>query len=269
MSASTGKMPSGPRRLVPSAGTARSVDRRPGHHRAHGPDPEPGRARAPGARAGLCSRRPPAARGRVRAGRWPAAARAGSRAPPGSDRGEPPWGLAAAGPRWAGLDGDGGRGRPRAARPGHRRSVVVHPRGVQRAHPLRPGPAPALPRPVDAWRALGVLRDHRGPGRVRPADAGGHGGPRPGDRRLRAQRREVVRDRAGRHRLHDLPLQRRRRRRPPADPLPGRLRHPGPAPQARPRLHPHVRRPASPVRARRRPRAGARRSSGRSAPPTS
>ena len=69
-------------------------------------------------------------------------------------------------------------------------------------------------------------------------------GPGSGDRRLRPQRREVVRHRAGRHGLHDLPLQRRRRRPAPADAVPRRLRHARRAAAARPGLHAHVRRPA-------------------------
>ncbi len=76
------------------------------------------------------------------------------------------------------------------------------------------------------------------------------------DRRLRPQRREVVRDRPGRHRLHDLPLPRRRRGGAPADAVPGRLRHARRRDQARPRLHPHLRRPPPAVRADRRPRPG-------------
>ena len=127
--------------------------------------------------------------------------------------------------RRAGLVGPRAGPRPRAARPVDRRPVVVHPGRLQRPDPRRPRAAPALPRAEPARRALGELRDHRGRRRFRRPDAAGDRGPRSGDRRLPAQRREVVRDRSRRHGLHDLPLPRRGRRGAAPDALPGRLRH--------------------------------------------
>ena len=76
-------------------------------------------------------------------------------------------------------------------------NVLIHADAEQRA---------TVPRPEPARRALGQLRDHRGRGRLRRADAAGDRRPRRRHRRVRPQRREVVRHRAGRHGLHDLPL---------------------------------------------------------------
>ncbi len=161
------------------------------------------------------------------------------------------------------------RPRPRTARPGDRRPVVVHPGRLQRARPVHPGPAPALSRPVaSAASAPAPTRSPR-TGRLGCPDPRGDRRPRRRDRRLRPQRREVVRDRPGRHRLHDLPLQSHRRAASPADAVPRRLRPAGRPAQARSRLHAHVRRPASAVRPRGRPGGRRRRSSARSGPPTS
>ena len=133
--------------------------------------------------------------------------------------------------------------------------------------PCRRRPAQALPRAEPARRALGQLRDHRAERRLRPADPRVHRGPRRRHRGVGAQRREVVRHRARRHRLHDLPRRSSSTatRRLPTLFLvdydtPG-LRH-----EPRPRLHPHVRRPPPAVhpRGRARPGRGApRRRSGR------
>ena len=79
---------------------------------------------------------------------------------------------------------------------------------LQRARPLHAGAARPLPGPEPARRAQRLVRDHRGrPGLGRP-DAHLDRGPRRRHRRVRAQRREVVRDRPVRHGLHDLPLPR-------------------------------------------------------------
>ena len=88
------------------------------------------------------------------------------------------------------------------------------------------GAAPSLPRAVAcAASARGATRSPR----TAPAPMRGPCAPPPSATRATGrvppQRREVVRDRPRRHRLHDLPLPRRRRRRTPADALPGRLRH--------------------------------------------
>ena len=141
-----------------------------------------------------------------------------------ADRGPAPRRLVPRGPGRAGLVGAGPGAGPRAARPEHRRPVVVHPGAVQRADPLRRRAARPLPRPVDARRAVGELRDHRGRRRLGRPGAAGDGRPRRRHRRVRAQRREVVRDRARRHRLHDLPRQRGRRRPATADAVPRGLR---------------------------------------------
>ena len=162
--------------------------------------------------------------------------------------------------RRPGLDGPRAGPRPRAARPGDGRPVVVHPGRLQRAGPLR---RRSSARATSTRRMRGersgsyaITEDGAGSD---ARDARGDRGPRRRDRRLRPQRREVVRDRPGRHRLHDLPL-------PTSSTATERLPTlflvdydtPGRAHPARPRLHAHVRRPPPAVRARGRPRAGRR-----------
>src|SRR5436190_20890195 len=66
----------------------------------------------------------------------------------------------------------------------------------------------------------------------------------------------MVRDGPRRHRLHDLPLCRGRRRESAADAVPRGLRHAGRRDAQRPRLHPHLRRPAPAVRPDGRAHAG-------------
>ena len=83
-----------------------------------------------------------------------------------------------------------------------------------------------------------------------------------GHRGVGPQRREVVRDRAVGHRLHDLPLPRARGRRAAAHAVPRRLRRARPRHDRRPGLHPHVRRPPPAVHAHRRP-GDRRRAAGR------
>ena len=229
----------------------------------------PAAARAPGAGTRLRPRGPAAARGRVRGGERPRPARLGRPDPPGRDRGAPPRRLVPGGARRPGLVGAGAGAGPRAARAEHGRPVVVHPGAVQRPDPLRRRAARPLPRPLDARRALGELRDHRGRRRLGCPRAARDRGPRRGHRRVRPQRREVVRDRAGRHGLHDLPRQRRRRRPRAADAVPRRLRRPGRPRPARPRLHAHLRRPPSAVRPRGRPGPGRGGPGRRRAAPTS
>ncbi len=254
---------------VPSLGTARPAVRRAGHHRADGPDPHAGRARAPGARARLRPRRPPAARGRVRAGRRAAAReRAASSAGPRSRRGLHGGSLprALGGQGWTAME-----------------HVVVHEQlgqvtgGLWSYIPGAYNVARSTATPTSAGAtstrrcAASAPAPTRSP-RTAPARtprtlaATAVRDPATGDYVLNGEKWFVtgpddtdfmifhcnVVDGDGA----------------PADPLPRRLRHPGPPHQARPGLHPHVRRPAPPVRAGGRPRPG-RRSSARSAPPTS
>ena len=80
-------------------------------------------------------------------------------------------------------------------------NALIHCSPEQRARYLDP----SLTR-----RALRELRRHRARRRVRCPRPRRDGGPRRRHRGVRAQRREMVRDRApGRDRLHDLPLPRR------------------------------------------------------------
>ena len=167
--------------------------------------------------------------------------------------------LAAQGRRRPGLVGDGAGDRPRAVRPGDRRPVVVRARA--------PTTSCSTAIPVQRQRYLdpSIRGERSGSYAITERDAGSDARTmaasakrRPGHRRVRPERREVVRDRPGRHRLHDLPGDGRGRRAAPADAVPGRLRHARPAPEPRPGLHAHVRRPAPPVRARGRARAGRR-----------
>ena len=224
-----------------------------------GPDAHAGPARAPGTRPSVRPRRPPAARGRVRGGRGPRPSRVGRPDPPGGDRGTAARRLLPRRARRTGLVRDGAGPRPRAAGAGDRRPLVLHPRAIQRAHPLRSCAADPLSRPEHARRALRELCDHRGRRRLRCPLPAGHGRPRWRHRRLRPERREVVRHRSRRHRLHDLPLQRGRWGPATADAVPGRLRRARCPDQARPGLHAHVRRSPSPVRAPGRARAADRR----------
>ena len=146
----------------------------------------------------------------------------------------------------------GGRAGPRWSRSSSTSSSARRPAGSgrsSRAPTTRSSTAPR--RSVDAtWTRPSGENGRAATRSPRPAPAptpacSRQRPSRPSDRRVRAQRREVVRDRPGRHRLHDLPLRSRRRRRPPPDALPRRLRPPGVAPDPRSRLHPHLRRPSS------------------------
>ena len=237
---------------------------------AHGPHPQPRRVGPPRPGPGLRPRCPPAARGGVRAVRRPAAGGDGPGAPGGRDPGGPPRRLDPARARRPGLDRARAGPRPGAVRPGHRRAVVVRARAATTPSSTATRTS-AGATSTRACAASGAART-RSPrtARVRTRGRWSSTAVRDArDRRVRPERREVVRHRAGRHRLHDLPLPPRRRRAPPAHPVPRRLRHArGPA-GARPGLHPHLRRPSPAVRPR--PTCGSprARSSARSGRPTS
>ena len=168
-------------------------------------------------------RGPPAARGRVRARPAAGCRRSAARSCGGGDRGRAGRRRAARGGRRAGLVGARAGPRPRAVRPGDRRPVDLRARRLRGARPRRRRAAPR-----GTWsRACAAS----GSGRyaVTEPNAGSDArtlattAVRDGDR-LGPQRREVVRDRPGQHRLHDLPGPGRRGRRAAADAVPRRLR---------------------------------------------
>ena len=211
------------RRCLAASSAPRAPSRRPrrraavhgprvAHPCGHGPDPDARAARAPGARSRVRPRRPAAARGRVRARRWARPARVGRPDPRGGDRGRPARRLASARARRPGLDG-------RSSRSSSTSSSASRPAACGRTS-RAPTTSWSTPTPTSAAAtstrrcaasARGATRSPRtAPAPTRGA-LRGHGGPRRRDRRVRPQRREVVRDRPRRHRLHDLPLPRRRR----------------------------------------------------------
>ena len=198
--AQPGSHATGVRRRPPSRGPRRgaaSATRRVAHPWRDGPDPDARPARAPGARPRLRARRAPAARGRVRAGRRARPARLGRPDParPPSRRGctAARSRVEVGGQGWSVLEQvlvheqlGQSTGGLWSYIPGAY-NVLIHADPDQRRRYLDP---------IAARRALGELRDHRGRRRLRRPDAARDRGPRRGDRRVRPQRREVVRDRA-------------------------------------------------------------------------
>ena len=196
---------------VAGAATARSAPRAGDHTAPMDFTPHPGPGRAPRPRPRLRRRRtssPCEAEFERRGTLDPDATPRSSSAP----RSRPASTAAACRSR-SGGQGWTARGAgagPRAAGPGDRRPVVVHPRRLQRARPLH---ARAAARYLDP-----SLRGERN-GSYAITEAGQGSDARTlastavrdaADRRVRAQRREVVRHRAVGHRLHDLPLPRAR-----------------------------------------------------------
>ena len=112
-----------------------------------------------------------------------------------------------------------GRG---AVRPLDQRHLLAHPERVQRLGPRLRGAARALPPSRPARRAEGRLRGDRGRRRLRPLRDQHR--RRAHRRRLPDLRREVVRHHGRRRQGPDRDGERRRRRAPAADPVPGRVR---------------------------------------------
>ena len=192
-----------------------------------GPDTDAGPARAPGARP-RASSATSSSRGRSSSSAPAGGCRATGATPirRGRDRGSAPRRLVAGRARRPGLVRARAGPRPRAARAGDRRPVVVHPGRLQRARstPMRSSGGATSSRP--ARRALGELCDHRGRRGIRRPRRSARprsSTPRPASTSSTARSGSSPGpDDTDFMIFHCL---RRRRRAAPADPVPRRLRH--------------------------------------------